>query len=82
MSVMEISGAIGASCGPFIGSALNYLFGYEGPFICFGITFLLMIRLYLTYINIAILYIEVLTFLIVYIPSDVKLEEKIHVERI
>lgn len=32
---MEISGAIGATGGPFIGAALNYLFGYEGPFITF-----------------------------------------------
>ena len=36
MSIMEISGAIGATGGPFIGSALNFLFGYEGPFIVFG----------------------------------------------
>jgi hypothetical protein len=33
---MEISGAIGATLGPFLGSSLNYAFGYEGPFIAFG----------------------------------------------
>ena len=35
MSLLEISGAIGSCSGPFIGSALNYLFGYAGPFIVF-----------------------------------------------
>lgn len=35
MSIMEVTGAIGATLGPFIGSSLHYLFGYEGPFIVF-----------------------------------------------
>lgn len=35
MSIMEVSGALGATFGPFIGSTLNYFFGYEGPFIVF-----------------------------------------------
>lgn len=34
---MEIAGAVGATCGPFFGSVLHGLFGYEGPFLVFGI---------------------------------------------
>ena len=35
MSAMEVSGALGATTGPVIASTLNYVFGYEGPFIAF-----------------------------------------------
>lgn len=70
MSIMEASGAFGATFGPFIGSVLNYLFGYEGPFIVFCTI----------YVNnfLAILYIQIFSFLIKYIPSD----EKMHDQRI
>ena len=37
MSIMEISGALGATLGPFLGSSLNYMFDYKGPFIVFVI---------------------------------------------
>jgi hypothetical protein len=43
ISVMEIAGAIGAAGGPFIGSGLNFAFGYEGPFIVFAAVYLVMI---------------------------------------
>lgn len=42
---MEISGAIGAAAGPFLGSSLNYAFGYEGPFIFFASVYLIMFYL-------------------------------------
>eukprot|EP00347_Sterkiella_histriomuscorum_P023007 403336314 len=58
MSVMEASGAIGATFGPFIGSTLNYLFGYEGPFIVFSV-----------------LYIQIFSFLVTYVPSDVQIHD-------
>ncbi|CDW73170.1 major facilitator superfamily protein [Stylonychia lemnae] len=59
MSIMEVSGALGATFGPFIGSTLNYLFGYEGPFIVFSI-----------------LYMQIFSFMITYIPSDENIHEK------
>jgi MFS family permease len=77
MSIMEVSGAVGASFGPFIGSALNYLFGYEGPFLCFGKYCLLISPSY-----IAVLYIEVFTFLVAYIPSDEKLDVRVSEEKV
>jgi len=50
ISVMEISGAIGATAGPFLGSSLNLAFGYEGPFIFFAIIYLAMLYLLYHYI--------------------------------
>ena len=47
---MEISGAIGAAAGPFLGSSLNLAFGYEGPFIFFALVYLAMFYLLYHYI--------------------------------
>ncbi|CDW83835.1 permeases of the major facilitator superfamily [Stylonychia lemnae] len=50
MSIMEISGALGATFGPFIGSTLNYFFGYEGPFVVFSILYIQIFSFIVTYI--------------------------------
>jgi MFS family permease len=50
ISLMEISGAIGAAAGPFLGSSLNLAFGYEGPFIFFATIYLAMFYLLYRYI--------------------------------
>ena len=47
---MEISGAIGTTLGPFIGSSLNYMFGYEGPFIVFAVLYLNIFGFLIAYI--------------------------------
>ena len=47
---MEISSAIGAASGPFFGSSLNLVFGYEGPFITFALVYIVMLFLLYHYI--------------------------------
>ena len=50
MSVLEMSGALGASSGPFIGSALYAAFGYQGPFIvmaCFYVIIFFFLKKYI-----------------------------------
>ena len=39
---MEMSGGIGASGGPLLGSLLNGLFGYKGPFLVFALLYVIM----------------------------------------
>ena len=50
ISLIEISSAIGAASGPFFGSSLNLVFGYEGPFIAFALVYIVMLFLLYNYI--------------------------------
>ena len=50
LAIMEMAGAIGSAGGPFLGSTLNNLFGYEGPFLTFAIVFVIGFFLLAKYI--------------------------------